>query len=125
MQVKWTNCSRRSRAAMTLVEVLAGLALLASLLVGLLVARAGYLRQSAIADRRLRAVAAADALLTRWHLDPMTLVRSGSGTTDNDAFAWRTSPVNNAAVDAMKANVVRLEVLDARGIGPVLASVDF
>ena len=52
---------------MTLVEVVAGLALLGSVLVALLLARAAYLRQWARADRQLQAVAAADELLTVWH----------------------------------------------------------
>ena len=65
------------RPAMTLVEVVGGLALLATLLVAALLAQGRYMRQAASADRRLQAVTAADALLTSWRLDPRSLPHSG------------------------------------------------
>src|SRR5436190_9188313 len=80
------------RLAMTLVEVVAGLALLGTLLAAVLVVRARYAHQSAAAERRLQAVAAADALLSAWHRDPPSLPRSGSGHVEGDAqLAWRTA----------------------------------
>lgn len=106
---------------MTLVEVIGGLALLATLLVALLLARGRYTHQAALADRRLVAVAAADQLLTSWHQDPSTLVRGGVGTIDG--LGWRTQLVNNPGVNALDAQVVRLEILDNRQ--KILTSVEF
>ncbi len=114
---------------MTLVEVIAGLALLGSVLVAMLVARAGYMRQTARANRRLQAVAAADALLTAWHREPATLHPGAGGTVAGDGrLAWRTSLVPSAEADGLGARVVRLEVLDERSAAsppPVLATVEF
>ena len=113
---------------MTLLEVVAGLALLASLLGALVMARARYARQAAAADRRVEAVAAADALLAGWHQDPRSLPResSGSGAVAGDRrLAWRLRPVANAGVEELGGRVVRLEVLDERvAPPPVLVAVE-
>ncbi len=99
---------------MTLVEVLAGLALLASVLVGLLAAKAGYARQSERADLRLRAVTAADQLLAGWWQSPGGVPGSADGATPGDAgLRWRTRLVANAAVEEIGASNVRLEILSA------------
>jgi hypothetical protein len=114
---------------MTLVEVIAGMALLASVLVAMLLARAGYMRQTARANRRLEAVAAADALLTAWHRDPATLHPGSGGPVAGDGqLAWRTRLVASAEAESLGARVVRLEVLDERPAAspsPVLATVEF
>jgi hypothetical protein len=114
---------------MTLVEVVGGLGLLATLLVALLMAKARFTRQAAAADRRLQAVAAADALLSGWHQNPRMLPRSGGGVVSGDAqFSWRTQRVANAPVNDMGAAVVRLEILDDRSeaaANPVVTSVEF
>src|SRR5829696_1110368 len=102
MHGKWKPSSNRSRAAMTLLEVVAGLALLASLLGALVIAKARYVRQAAAADRRVEAVAAADALLAGWHQNPRSLPRdfSGSGDAPGDRrLAWRLRPVANAGIE--------------------------
>ena len=114
---------------MTLVEVVAGLALLGSVLVAMLLARAGYMRQAARANRRLEAVAAADALLAAWHRDPAILHPGSGGTVAGEGqLAWRTRLVPSAEADSLGARVVRLEMLDERSATsppPVLATVEF
>src|SRR4051812_18789944 len=123
MTGKWKNCSApwpangrpTARRAMTLVEVVAALALLGTLLAAVLVVRVRYARQSAAAGRRLQAVAAADALLAGWHADPRSLPRFGSGRVDGDAqLGWRTAVVPNRDVNDLGVDVVRLEILDDR-----------
>src|SRR5258706_1624320 len=120
---------RAKRRAMTLVEVVGGLGLLATLLVALLLAKARYTHQAAAADRRLQAVAAADALLAGWHQDPRSLVRAGSGAVAGGGeFSWRTQGIVNAPVGELGAAVVRLEILDERpeaAANPVITSVEF
>ena len=114
---------------MTLVEVVGALGLLATLLVALLLARARYTHQAALAQRRLQAVAAADALLATWHQDPRSLPRAGGGMFAGEGqLSWRTQRVASPAVTDMGAAVVRLEILDDRAeavANPVITSVEF
>src|SRR4051812_8008804 len=85
---------RRARRAMTLIEVVGGLALLGTLLVGVLLAKAKFTRQAATADRKLQAVSAADELLVAWRQDPLALPRDGVGTVPGGGgdrqLSWRT-----------------------------------
>jgi hypothetical protein len=114
---------------MTLIEVVGGLALMATLLVAILLAKGRYTHQTAIAARRIRAVAAADALMTQWHQDIAKLPRSSTGIfPGDDGFSWRTRVVPNAAIREFEAEVIRLEILDNRieaRANPVLTSVEF
>jgi type II secretory pathway pseudopilin PulG len=111
---------------MTLVEVVAGLALLGSLLVGLLLAKAGLSRQRAEAGQRLEAIAAADALLAQWRSEGRPMLRHATGRTGLDGrFTWSTLLLRNERVAGMSIEVVRLEL---SGDGPrgakVLASAE-
>src|SRR5215210_5494241 len=109
-------CRGPGRRGMTLIEVLAGLALLAGLLVGVLAVKSRCARQWTHANRRLAAVAAADALLSAWWQEPASFPRSGAGTVEGNAgLAWRTRVVPNAQVNALGATTVRLEVSGAAG----------
>ena len=62
-----TRCGRRCRRnkllGTTLLEVLLGLAILATLLTSVVIARGRFMRQWADADRRSRLLAAADHLM--------------------------------------------------------------
>jgi prepilin-type N-terminal cleavage/methylation domain-containing protein len=114
---------RQYRRGLTLVEVIAGLALLSTLLVAVLTVTARTTRQSANATRRLQAIAGADRLLAGWWQDRAKLPRESSGHVPGDAgFVWRTTPVRNDAVNALAASVIRLEVFDRQRT--VLASVE-
>jgi hypothetical protein len=96
---------------MTLVEVVAGLALLGAVLVTLLQTKAALHRQRAEADRRIRAVDAADALLAGWHADGANVPHHGGGTAGADgAFHWTTRVVRRQRVEELTMDVVRLEV---------------
>jgi len=114
---------------MTLIEVVGGLGLLATLLVAVLMAKARYTRQAAGADRRMAAVAAADALLSGWHQNAAALPRMGAGVIPGDAeLSWRTQVIANPAINEMAAEVIRLDILDNRrdaAANPVLTSVEF
>jgi hypothetical protein len=116
------------RSGLTLVEVVAGLALLATLLVAVLGTKARVTRQWAHANRKLEAVAAADRLLAAWWATPATFPRKNSGSVPGDAgLNWRTTPVGNDAVRPLGASVVRLEIVDERqpaAAGAVLATVE-
>src|SRR3954470_6964454 len=102
--------ARPSPSGLTLVEVIAGLALLSTLLVAVLGTKARVTRQWAHAQRKLEAVAAADKLLAGWWATPATFPRRSAGIVSGDAgLAWRTSPVASEVVRPLGASVVRLE----------------
>ena len=114
---------------LTLVEVLAGLALLSTLLVAVLGTKVRVTRQWAHAQRKLEAVAAADKLLAGWWAKPTEFPRRSSGLVAGDSgLGWRTAPVANDAIRPLGASVVRLEIVDQRASAPsasfVLASVE-
>ncbi len=110
---------------MTLIEVVAGLALLTAVLGGILTAKTRFARQWARADQRVRAVEAADRLLTQWWQDYARVPRSGGGIVPgNAALAWQTRPVASADLEPVGGQIVRLTVGRAGEPDSVLATVD-
>lgn len=96
---------------MTLIEVLAGLALLAALLMAVLTARTRAALQWTRANERLRAVHAADRLLTEWWRHPRDIPREGEGAISGAAdLRWRTRVVPSRGSAELGAEIVRLEV---------------
>ncbi len=97
------------------MEVMAGLALLATVLVALLQIEARSRRQTAHAERRAQAVKVADALLTEWWQLPQGLPRAGGGVVQSDpSLTWRTTTIDDATVNELSGQIVRLEIFDAR-----------
>src|SRR5438876_3770040 len=92
-----TRSRRRARRGTTLIEVLAGLVVLGTLLVSVAVARARFVHQLADAERRLRATRAVDTMLGTWFAGPTPAVPTAAeGSLDGAAdFAWRTRLVPN------------------------------
>src|SRR5947207_9417863 len=80
------------RRGVTLVEVLAGLLLLATVLASALIARGRFLRQWAEADQRLAAAHAADAMLATWLGAPASslVVPAQGAVPDLVGYSWRT-----------------------------------
>ena len=121
---------RRSRCVgLTLIEVIAGLALLGWLLSAVVLAKARYTRQLAQANRGIEAIEAADSLLASWWQDKadVPLPLSGWGEVpDSNGLNWRTSQVTNEAVEDLGAVVIRLEITDRQTSPPaaVLTTVD-
>jgi type II secretory pathway pseudopilin PulG len=112
----------------TLIEVLAGLVILGTLLVSIAAARGRFARQWVEADRRLAAVRAADAMLAQWMAGaPQNIPVQGHGELPGVAkCGWRTNAVAGPGAEELRAVVVRLEVFDqtARTREP-LFHVDF
>jgi hypothetical protein len=113
---------------MTLIEVLAGLVVLGTLLAAVTVARGRFLRQWSEADRRVQATRAVDALLSAWLSAPAEAVPlDAQGPLDGvPGHVWRTRRMHDAAANALGALVVRLDVIGpaAAGREPLL-TVDF
>jgi uncharacterized membrane protein len=118
---------------MTLVEVLAALVLLGSMLVVIVIGRNRLIGQYHAAQRRQAAVQAAERLLADWWKDPTRLLpRSAQGPVDGaDHLQWRTQVVPQAAADQLGGQVVRLQMIGqspqdrrVQAEGLVLLSVD-
>lgn len=103
---------------MTLVEVVAGLALLATLMASLLAVKTRVVHQAGLTERRAQAVAAADQLLSEWWRNPKTFPRASAGMLPS-GFGWRTRIVNNSP--EVGGQVVRLEMFDGPDIAPTVA----
>jgi hypothetical protein len=106
--------------------VVAGLALLGTVLVSLLLARSHATQQWALANRRIQAVRAADVLLSAWWQEQVSIPRSASGTIAGDSsMRWRTQLREDTALVPWKLRVVTLSILDAAAeTAPPLAVVD-
>jgi type II secretory pathway component PulJ len=116
-------------AGLTLVEVVAGLALLSTLLVAVLTTKARATRQWSHAQRKLEAIAAADRLVTGWWQDLDRFPRRSAGRMPGaSGLAWRTSPVAKPELSGLAVSVVRVEVFDEAASGAAdrtpLASVE-
>jgi hypothetical protein len=100
---------------MTLVEVLAALAIVGVVLTTLLAARGRYIHQWAIAQRKSQAIAAADRLLADWWALPIEdFPREASGTTSDAAhLPWRTEITQRSVIGLSELEVVRLSIGEA------------
>jgi hypothetical protein len=96
--------------------------------VAVLTTKARVTRQWSHAQRKLQAAAAADRLLVEWWPRRDVFPRQSSGRLSGDSgLRWRTTPLANQALNALRTSVVRLEVLDDRSTRSgedVLASVE-
>ena len=89
-------------------------------------------RQAAVLERRERAIAAADALLGAFWQQPAVFPRQSSGGAlpGSPGLAWRTRRIANAAAQALEAQVIRLEIVEAAPVdgaateGQPLATVE-
>ena len=130
MRRHFDPCSiSRRRRGVTLIETLAGLVILGTLLVSVAIARGRFLRQIAEADRRLAAIRATDAMLATWMSGPAQNVPVGKeGVLDStQSLIWRTREFRDPEASRMSTIVVRLEVFDQsssasnRAAAPVFA----
>jgi prepilin-type N-terminal cleavage/methylation domain-containing protein len=119
---KYLRCGERR--ALTLIEVMTALALLSTLLVGMLLAftkNAEQIRRDALV---CRSVSAADSLLRKWADENGYPPRQGQGSVPGtDEFVWQTRPQKRAPSGLLGLNVVNLEIFlkDAgRSSEPVL-----
>ena len=109
-------CVSRGRSGLTLVEVVAGLLLMSTLLVGILTACGRHTRQIKRARQQLVAVALADRLLTEWARDPeQRFPDNGCDPSDESGLSWRWRIVEGSNVpETMGIEIVRLEILGTK-----------
>ena len=102
---------------MTLVEVVAGIALLSTLLVMTLMSYRSHATQIRSAKDRMKAIRAADELLSLW-MASSSLPRVGQqeGLSGTPGWYWRIMPVEPSQdLTVMGAASVRLEIVDTNG----------
>ena len=123
------RCNRRpldARAGFTLLEVVVGLTLMASLLVGSLLAFSAHQKQLRLAESKLAAAAAADDLLDRLSGSTEGIPLRGRGNVRGTTWRWRTRPIGTAAPAGIQLDVIRFEIAEslANGSLRVLTTVD-
>jgi hypothetical protein len=101
------------------------MAILGGVLVAVLVAGARLTTQQGRAAQRLEACRMADGLLESWWPEREKLPRRGGGAVPGaDGWSWRTLVVENAEAEALGAEVVALEIADARQPDAALVRVE-
>lgn len=106
--------SPRSQNGFSLIEVIASLMLVGTLLVAVLTAHRRNLQQTIRAEKRLAAVTALDALMTE-RMSPSSEKNDDlpeyqiAGYPD---FLWRSHDRYDAAAESLGAVVLRIEVYD-------------
>jgi len=101
---------------MTLVEVLAGTALLGTLLAGLLVSSSRLTALSRRSYEKEEACRAADDLLDGWWPKKEKIPRNQSGDVPNHpGWSWRTSVTRQIQVGTAKLDVLAVDVRPSGG----------
>jgi prepilin-type N-terminal cleavage/methylation domain-containing protein len=127
------SCSRSRlnsvRRGVTLIEVLAGLVLLGTVLSSSLIARGRFLRQAADAERQLTAARAADSLMAYWMSLPgqAVPVPARDRVEAFPGYTWRTRWMPNTRESkSLNVATARLEIFaPPPNDRTPLASVDF
>lgn len=104
----------RSRAGLTLIEIIAAIALVGLLLSAVVTAKARHTHQLADASRILEATKYADALLLEWHATTGVPPEDSGEFIQGDSFTWRTTIVRDVELPPTEFQVVRLSVYDTR-----------
>jgi type II secretory pathway pseudopilin PulG len=97
---------------MTLIEVVAALVILGTVLASLVVARARYLHQWALATRRQEAVMIANSLLSAWWGQSAQLPQHAGGELPDRHLRWQTRTVDDAPIASLGVVTIRLEVFE-------------
>lgn len=109
------RCSRQD--GLTLVEVVAAITILGTVLVGVVLSKSRHTHQAALTQRQNVAVRATDGLIANWWASPGGVPVSESGVIEAEIpLTWTTRVVENKAIEDLGALVVRVEV---RELSPV------
>ena len=109
----YENCyNKKSRSpGFTLIEVVCGLTLLATLLVVSLMSFSRHARQVRSAQLRLGALEATDSLLASWiELDGVVPQEATGRFGEREELIWRTDPVTLRELEPFGAQVIRVSV---------------
>jgi type II secretory pathway pseudopilin PulG len=104
----------------TLIEALAGLVVLGTLLVSITLARGRFVRRRAIAEQKLAAATAVDALVSKWMTgNGAAIPLSDAGVLDGlPNHTWHTRVIEKRP--DLNASIIRLEVTNRSSNVPIL-----
>ncbi len=106
-------------AGITLLEVLAGLAILGTLFTAMLFAQRDHRSQFERAQRKMIAVEAADQLLTHWWSQSSLIPQDAAGQVAEEVpdlkreharLSWRTQRIAQPNASRLNVQVIRLEI---------------
>lgn len=120
--------SSNNRTGITLIEVVAAIALLASLLVSILATHNRLARQTREAQERLVAVEAADRLLAEWtSTDPMKIPAAEGEIRGKTSLRWTLTGRTDPSLEDLGIQVAELSLYpEAQAAnGRPLVSVEF
>ena len=105
------NFSKRSRG-LTLIEVMAGLAIMGSLAVGLVLSRGKLLEQQQRALQTKQAVQLAGTLLNQWHQDSWAMLPLDTTGDFDDLphWHWETQTIDSPQLTEFNTQKVRLTI---------------
>src|SRR3954469_11649587 len=97
MRQRLPTFSRAPASGATLIETLAGLVILGTLLVSITIARGRFIRQRALAEQKIAAAAAVDRLVAKWMAGTGSAIpASAQGPVDGLAnHTWRTHLIHD------------------------------
>jgi len=111
----WTTSSPRWTPGLTLIEVVAALAILGTILVGIVLAQSRHAEQRVTAARKQVAVRAAERMLDTWWTDPAGVPHDGAGVVEGHPdLRWRIRLVAHDQIEALGGQVVRFTIRDTR-----------
>ncbi len=116
---------QRGRPGWTLVEVVAGLVLAATLLVAMITAFRVHRRQMVRAVRDRAALLEAESLLASWHGSEIPRQASGWLVSGSQRWFWRTRPIQRYALgEGIFVESVRFEMFDTDHRGRSVVTVE-
>lgn len=120
------SSARFVRKGLTLVEVVAGIALLATILVTMLIAYRANAEQIRKAHDRKLAIELLDELLANWEQDLTVPVPGETGVFEDSPWSWRVVKVRQIPSSELPYGAIRVEVLHTAidGQSDVLATVE-
>jgi prepilin-type N-terminal cleavage/methylation domain-containing protein len=99
---------------LTLIEVVAAIAILGTILVGIVLSSARLTHQAALARRQAVAVRAADELITGWWTAKEGVPVGAEGAVESDpTLLWTVRLMENEPVARLGARVVRVAIREA------------
>lgn len=123
------KCKRSDAChAFTLIEVLAGMVLLAGVVSATLVALSSHRRASELLGKQRSALLVADALLSEWYQSSSQIPVPSQGAVGIASdFVWRTRRVGTQQVCGVWTDTIRLEIMvssQSQRNTPPLATID-
>ncbi|MCA9215913.1 MAG: type II secretion system protein [Planctomycetales bacterium] len=101
----------RNRSGLTLIEVIASIGLLATLLVATMTAYSRHVRQIESSRFRINAAESADVLLSKWFSDEDEIPFPAEGCCGEDKeYSWATQRIRSERLGDREVDIVQLTI---------------